>query len=108
MSLILSVVNEVLGVPEEFRFQYFLRDSISGSRIAKEVGVHAPARCSVEETKNALINRAHWHEGLVKDTVTCAEKLTSTRFGLVGYPAEPSLLAKVEAKTKVDTRLSPG
>ncbi len=74
MLLILDVINKALGVPEEFRLQYFLRDSISGSRIAKEVGVHAPARCSVEETKNVLINHAHWHEGLVKYTVTYAKK----------------------------------
>jgi hypothetical protein len=64
--------------------------------------VHALAGHGVEETEYALIHGAQWHESLVENAVTGAEKLAASWIGSVRHPAEPAFLARVEAKAKVD------
>ena len=100
-------ILQSLRVPLQVGEQ-FTADAVSYVGIAKEVNVHALAGRGVEESEDALIHSPQWHEGLVKNAVAGAKELTAPWVSAVGYPAEPSLLARVEPKAQKDARQATG
>jgi hypothetical protein len=74
---------------------------MAGSLYRRLVSQHPCAGSSVIKTQNLFIMSVHGHEGLVETAVPRAKEALEQL-----QPAEPSLVARVEAKANIHTRFS--